>query len=333
MVEINRLVRMGAKNERGLSRSAMVGVVAFVFLVIGYQTALFVHSAAVAKIAANRDEPDTVFVYEEVGGGSFAVAQDDRRDAQDDKEASRDNKESSQDGRKDVSYIGKGEGRIARKPGRHTARAEIMRERVPRKVESFRFDPNTVSKEDLRRLGFSEKQAQSIINYREKGGRFRRKSDFAKSFVVSDSIYKRLEPYIRIPKTDLNQADSAAFDALPGIGGWFASKMVAYRRELGGYSSKEQLMEIYRFDREKFDALKDLVVIRQPYHYPLWQLPADSLRRHPYIRNYETARAIVLFRDNNPPEKWTVAALAEAGVFTMEQAMKFSRCVSTGSQN
>ena len=46
---------MGAKNEGGLSRSAMVGVVAFVFLVIGYQTALFVHSAAVAKIAANRD--------------------------------------------------------------------------------------------------------------------------------------------------------------------------------------------------------------------------------------------------------------------------------------
>lgn len=340
MVEINRLVRMGAKNERGLSRSAMVGVVAFVFLVIGYQTALFVHSAAVAKIAANRDEPDTVFVYEEAGGGSFAVAQDDRwvaqddmRDAQDDKVAARDNKESSQDGRKDVPYIGKGEGRIARKPGHHTARAEAIREKIPRQVESFRFDPNTVSKEDLRRLGFSEKQAQSIVNYREKGGRFRRKSDFAKSFVVSDSIYKRLEPYIRIPKTDLNQADSAAFDALPGIGGWFASKMVAYRRELGGYSSKEQLMEIYRFDREKFDGLKDLVTVRQPYRYPLWQLPADSLRRHPYIRNYETARAIVLFRDNNPPEKWTVAALAEAGVFTMEQAMKFSRCVSTGSQN
>ena len=325
MVEINRLVRMGAKNERGLSRSAMVGVVAFVFLVIGYQTALFVHSAAVAKIAANRDEPDTVFIYEEVRR-SFAAAQDD-------KEAARDNKESSQDGRKDVSYIGKGEGRIARKPGHHTARAEAIREKIPRQVESFRFDPNTVSKEDLRRLGFSEKQAQSIVNYREKGGRFRRKSDFAKSFVVSDSIYKRLEPYIRIPKTDLNQADSAAFDALPGIGGWFASKMVAYRRELGGYSSKEQLMEIYRFDREKFDGLKDLVTVRQPYRYPLWQLPADSLRRHPYIRNYETARAIVLFRDNNPPEKWTVAALAEAGVFTMEQAMKFSRCVSTGSQN
>ena len=84
-----------------------------------------------------------------------------------------------------------------------------------RNVESFPFDPNTVSVEDLCRLGFSLKQAPSIDNYRRKGGRFRRKSDFAKSYVVSDSIYRRLEPYVDIPLVDLNEADSAAFDALP----------------------------------------------------------------------------------------------------------------------
>jgi DNA uptake protein ComE-like DNA-binding protein len=49
---------------------------------------------------------------------------------------------------------------------------------------------------------------------------------------------------------DLNLADSAAFDALPGIGGWFASKMIEHRKALGGYSYKEQLMDIYRFDQE-----------------------------------------------------------------------------------
>ena len=37
-----------------------MGVVALVFMIIGYQTALFVHSAAVMKIEANRDRPDTV---------------------------------------------------------------------------------------------------------------------------------------------------------------------------------------------------------------------------------------------------------------------------------
>ena len=204
-----------------------------------------------------------------------------------------------------------------------------MRSRLPRKVESFKFNPNTVSKDDLQRLGFSEKQAQSIINYREKGGRFRRKSDFAKSFVVSDSVYKRLEPYIVIPKTDLNQADSAAFDALPGIGGWFASQIVAYRKSLGGYSYKEQLMDIKNFDQEKFDALKDLIIVSKSSvkSFALWALPADSLRKHPYIKNYETARSIVLFRENNPKENWTVENLGEAGILSEDQTRKLSRCI------
>lgn len=293
---------MGAKKDRGLARSTVVGVVALVFLIIGYQTALFVHSAAVARVAANRDEPDTVFVYRELEGRSLTGVQDDRKSAHDD--------------RKEI-----------RKTGKHSAAGEAMRVNLPRKVESFRFDPNSVSVEQLRRLGFSEKQALSIVNYREKGGRFRRKADFAKSFVVSDSIFKRLEPYIDIPLIDLNVADSAAFDGLPGIGGWFASKMVAYRKELGGYSFKEQLMDIYRFDKDKFDALEDLVTVRHPYVYPLWELPVDSLRKHPYIGNYETARAIVLFRENNPPSEWTVENLSAAGVLSAEQAVKMSMCV------
>lgn len=298
---------MGTNKEKSVGRSAVIGVVALVFLIIGYQTALFVHSAAVAKIASNRDAPDTVYVT----ASSVDVCEIEA-DAAPDVVADRE---------KDVGR------RMFRKQGQHTKTARAVRDKLPRRVESFRFNPNTVSKDDLQRLGFSEKQAQSIINYREKGGRFRRKSDFAKSFVVSDSVYRRLEPYIAIPKIDLNQADSADFDSLPGIGGWFAARMVAYRSELGGYSCKEQLMDIYRFDRERFDALKDLVVVKKPYRYPLWKLSADSLRMHPYIRNYETARAIVLFRENNPPEKLTVDDLCSAGVLTRDDAIRLGRCV------
>ena len=208
--------------------------------------------------------------------------------------------------------------------------AEAVRRNLPRrKVESFRFDPNTASEDDLCRLGFSPKQARSIVNYREKGGSFRRKSDFAKSYVVSDSIYRRLETYIDIPLLDLNLADSADFDALPGIGGWFASKMVAYRNQLKGYSCKEQLMEIWKFDEQKYAALEDLVTVNPETAtpYPLWTLPADSLRRHPYIRNYETARAIVLFRESMPQENWTVEALIDAGILVSEQAARLTRCL------
>ena len=52
---------MKTKVEKG--RGYMTGVVAVVFLIIGYQTALFVHHAAVMKITANRDEPDTIYIY------------------------------------------------------------------------------------------------------------------------------------------------------------------------------------------------------------------------------------------------------------------------------
>ena len=278
-----------------------------VFLIIGYQTALFVHQAAVMKIAANRDEPDTVYVYQEWSASD------------------RSSGVSMTDAFKSV-----------RKNADHSPRARTVRDNVPgRRVETFRFNPNTVTEDELCRLGFSPKQAASIAEYRNKGGKFRRKSDFARSFVVSDSIYKRLEPYIDIPLIDLNLADSAAFDTLPGIGGWFASKMVEYRKELGGYSYKEQLMDIWKFDREKYDNLSDLITIDETHirPYPLWTHPVDSLRLHPYIRNYETARAIVLFRENNLPDSCTVSALARAGILPPDLATKLSRCAIAINEN
>ena len=292
----------GEKGRGGLQQSFLTGVIALVFLLVGYQTALLVHRAAIMKITANRDEPDTVFVYmqpessaQETGGNSL--------------------------GQKDDRHT-------VRKDSQHSPRAQAVRRNVPYSVpESFRFDPNTATVEDFCRLGFTPKQAESIDAYRKKGGRFHRRSDFAKSYVVSDSVYRRLEQYIDIPLLDLNDADSAALDALPGIGGWYASKIIEYRNSLGGYSSKEQLLEIYRFDQQKYDALKDLVTIKDPYVYPLWSLPADSLRKHPYIRNYETAKSIVLFRDNNPQDSWTVDNLHSAGICSSETAQRLRRIV------
>lgn len=294
-------VGMKDNGERkpGMAQSFVTGVIALVFLLVGYQTAMFIHEAAVMKVASNRDVPDTVYVYRAVP--------------------------ESMPG--DVERSGITDS-VVRRNASHGKHAEKVRHEMPYpRTESFAFNPNTVSLEDLQRLGFSRKQAQSIDNYRQKGGVFRRKSDFAKSYVVADSVYKRLEPYISIPLIDLNQADSAEFDSLPGIGGWFASKIIEHRERLGGYSYKEQLMDIYRFDQEKFAALSDLVTISKPYRYPLWTLPADSLRLHPYIRNYETAHAIVLFRQNSDPMAWAVDSLASCGIISLETASKLSRCV------
>ena len=86
-------------------------------------------------------------------------------------------------------------------------------------------------------------------------------------------------------------------------------------------------MDIYNFDMQKYDALKDLITVDEPYQYPLWNLPADSLRKHPYIRNLETARSIVLFRDNNSEQLWTVENLCLAGILSESDADRLGRCV------
>lgn len=298
------------------SRSSAVfktGAISLVFLVIGYQAALFINRAAMLGIETARDKPDTVYVVRHVAAEAGPEP------------------EAGVSSVREPAGPGLPEGaRVLRTDTvrRESAHAPLIMEarRRTRRVENFEFDPNSVSVEDLMRLGFSEKQARSIDKYRAKGGRFRRKSDFAKSYVVADSVYRRLESYIRIPKVDINTADSAMFDALPGIGPYFAAKMEEYRGRLGGYSFPEQLLDIYNFGEERFDGLKDLIECSEPPAYELWTLPADELRKHPYIRSRQAADAIVLYRENTPAGSLSVEGLAAAGILPEEDAARLARC-------
>ena len=65
--------------------------------------------------------------------------------------------------------------------------------------ERFRFDPNTISADSLQLLGFSAKQARSILKYRAKGGKFRYREDFSRLYVVDSAVYAALEGYIALP--------------------------------------------------------------------------------------------------------------------------------------
>lgn len=354
-----------------ISASFKVGAIALAFLIIGYQAALFVRSAAVARLASHRDAPDTVFVVDEalarrlladsppaVTDGSSPEHQ--RRSTSEHHERSSSvnlseakdpaiparssantsgsarskssgsvRSKSASPGKSSGSSPDKSSGSpsvIIRRNASHSPETDaVLASSGKRRVESFTFDPNTISLSDLQRLGFSERQAQSIINYREKGGRFRRPSDFAKSYVVADSVFQRLEPYIRIPKIDLNSADSTALVSLPGIGPYYAARIIEHRTRLRGFSYPEQLMDINRFDREKYDALKDLVTVGPSEPYPLWTLPEDSLKLHPYIDG-GAAHGIVLYREHNPRDRWTVAGLRAAGVLRPSDADRLARC-------
>ena len=214
-----------------VSAAFKTGAISLAFLIIGYQAALFVHQASVEAIVAQESTAVTM-------DASQAAAGSPERDTSTTRAVA-----------------------TELPAARSAVRDEVVKKYSTRTVESFPFDPNTASLQDLQRLGFSQRQAQSIVNYRNAGGRFNRPSDFAKSFVVADSVFRRLEPFITIPRLDINAADSAAFDQLPGIGPYFAAKMVEYREEIQGYTIPEQLLDIWNFGKERLDGLIDLIEV------------------------------------------------------------------------
>lgn len=68
----------------------------------------------------------------------------------------------------------------------------------------FAFDPNTADKETLMRLGLSERQASTLIKYRDNGGKFRTADDFAKIHCISQAQHQMLRPYIAIKSQSAN---------------------------------------------------------------------------------------------------------------------------------
>ena len=93
---------------------------------------------------------------------------------------------------------------------------------------------------------------------------------------------------------DINTADSMMLVNLPGIGPYYASRILSYRSRLGGYTSTAQLLEINGLPDSlmKWFFISDTVALDR-ISVNSWTL--SELRRHPYVNFYQ-ARAIVEYR-------------------------------------
>jgi DNA uptake protein ComE-like DNA-binding protein len=96
---------------------------------------------------------------------------------------------------------------------------------------------------------------------------------------------------------DINTADSLALLDVKGIGPTFASRIIKYRNLLGGFVKKEQLLEVYGFDKEKYDGIKNQVkVAGQHTIINLNTATFKELSRHPYIK-YNLTKAIFALKN------------------------------------
>ncbi len=134
------------------------------------------------------------------------------------------------------------------------------------------FDPNDLDKQGWTELGFSEKQALSILNYKNNYGPFKKKSDIKKLYVVSDEKFNELEPFIQFKqeviedrdaaqsaaiieikenKVLINQATQEELIALPHIGPVYAERIMKFRDKLGGFVTTAQYDDLYISDEAK----------------------------------------------------------------------------------
>lgn len=198
--------------------------------------------------------------------------------------------------------------------------------------ELFTFDPNTADAGELLRLGLKAWQVRNLLKYRAKGGVFRKPEDFGKLYGLSAGQYKMLLPYIEIDReqfmpasqivekdpyepvyvskdtfprqrkivlgetVDISTADTSALKTVPGIGSYFARKIVYYRNQLGGYMSVAQLDEIADFpaDSKKFFTVENTAV--KQIHINTATLV--QMRRHPYM-GFFRAKTIVDYRNEH----------------------------------
>ncbi|GAA4780607.1 helix-hairpin-helix domain-containing protein [Olivibacter ginsenosidimutans] len=201
----------------------------------------------------------------------------------------------------------------------------------------FSFNPNGLSETDWISLGLTSQQIKNIKNYERKGGRFYKKEDFKKLYTISATDYERLAPFIVIPQEqkerkqfnksiqpldtihvskprqsmverssrpaksilviDLNVADSAALTELPGIGPVFASRIIRYRKLLGGFYKTAQLLEVYGMDSVRYQAFLPHIQLVEPTVAMLNLNTAtiEQLGKHPYI-GFKYAKRIVGYR-------------------------------------
>ncbi len=192
------------------------------------------------------------------------------------------------------------------------------------------FDPNELDLEGWMKMGFSEKQASTILNFKNKfhKGSFKKAEDLAECYSVSAEKFEEMKPYITIKNTgsvsgfnskksndieektastDFSSTDlnTITFNQLLefGFNEKAAGSYLGFRKKLGGFVHKNQILETYNIDVEVTRKLLSIARLGteniQKYH--LKDAPETWLKEHPYFKYY--ADKIIFYRISFPDDK------------------------------
>ena len=176
------------------------------------------------------------------------------------------------------------------------------------------FDPNTYGLQDWMNLGMSEKQAEVVLKFSERG--LRSNDDLQRIFVFPGELFELVRDSTFYPEQkkiekespqkqqtieliDINTASMTELETLPGIGPFYAKLIVEHREKLGGFLEKGQLLEMYKFDDERMAQIDSYIFVSSvsPVQLNINKATLEELRNHPYI-DYYVANSIVKMRSH-----------------------------------
>jgi len=201
------------------------------------------------------------------------------------------------------------------------SRQRYQSKRKEYNIPASRFDPNELKQDDWIDMGLSSKQADVIVKFTSHG--IKSNEELKRIFVLPDKLFELIKDSTYYPSKEfsgkndqsnivktkpvlieLNGASSVELQQIQGIGPFFGKKIVAYRDLLGGYASKQQLLEVYKMDQEKFDEISPFLFLNNKslIQIKINEISLDELKKHPYL-NYNQANSIVSMRDQHGPYK------------------------------
>lgn len=162
----------------------------------------------------------------------------------------------------------------------------LLPDREPEGMEEFEREARLIMASFTRADSLQEARSDSAGSIGAKS------TNRASAYYKSSKQEKQAEPI------NINRADSAQLLPLPGIGPVFAGRIIKYRNLLGGFTSVDQLGEVYGMPPETIDLIRSQVFIDSS---AIRKIPIDSasfgeLLRHPYLE-YEEVKSIVRYRD------------------------------------
>ena len=213
----------------------------------------------------------------------------------------------------------------------------IEETRVTIEVRPFSLD--TVGTSYLHGIGFTRRQAELVIKYRDMIGGYRSIEEFEECYAVDSAMAARLRPYLIFPPRDtlkpydkervefpidLNSADSVMLCRVAGIGAKSASHILFYRELLGGYHSVNQILELKVVTEENFQRILPQIYCDSAKIKKIninFARPKE-LEVHPYISN-RMLRQII----NNRELKggWSnLEEMIEDDIFSAEEAARIA---------